>query len=230
MVILVPLALISLAAAVPAAGTAENRVYGPTFSSRFAAQKCYDDTITAGGKELDCFLGNLAAFEHSFQQVDSGTVGRTEPTTRNVLEVTITEGPRKGVVFYVIDDAALRPSPSPAPAEANALPGSFVAPVEIPDETKAVRVGGQIKEPKKLHHVDAIYPRLARASRVQGTVALECVISPLGRVRVVRVVDSIPLLDSAAVEAVKQWVYAPTLLNGVPVPVIMTVTVRFKIS
>jgi hypothetical protein len=119
-----------------------------------------------------------------------------------VLEVTITEGPKKGVVFYVIDDAALRPSPSPTPAEANALPGSFVAPVEIPDETKAeldgdldgeggfaassslqaVRVGGQIKEPKKLHHVDAIYPRLARASRVQGTVALECVISPLGRV------------------------------------------------
>jgi TonB family protein len=250
MVILVPLALISLAAAVPAAGTVENTVYGPTFSSRSAAQECYDNTITAGGKELDCFLGNLAAFEHSFQQVDSGTVRRTEPTTRNVLEVTITEGPKKGVVFYVIDDAALRPSPSPAPAEADALAGSFVAPAEIPDETKdeldgdldaeggfaasssfqAVRVGGQIKEPKKLRHVDAIYPRLARASRVQGTVALECVISPLGRVMDVRVIDSIPLLDSAAVEAVKQWVYAPTLLNGVPVPVIMTVTVRFRIS
>jgi len=65
---------------------------------------------------------------------------------------------------------------------------------------------------------------------VQGVVILECTISPQGRVNDVKILRGIPLLDQAAVEAVRQWVYTPTLLNGVPVPVIMTVTVNFKLS
>ncbi len=99
-----------------------------------------------------------------------------------------------------------------------------------PPPMQAVRVGGQIKEPKKLRNVTPVYPPIARSARIQGTVSLECVISPHGRVQDVKVVRSIPLLDAAAIEAVKQWVYTPTLLNGVPVPVIMTVTVNFTIS
>ena len=63
-----------------------------------------------------------------------------------------------------------------------------------------------------------------------GVVILECTISPQGKVTDVKVLRGIPLLDQAAVDAVKQWVYTPTLLNGVPVPVIMTVTVNFKLS
>jgi protein TonB len=104
--------------------------------------------------------------------------------------------------------------------------GLGAAPAAIP----AVRVGGQIKEPKKLRNVPPVYPPIARQARIQGTVVLECVISPHGKVTDVRVVRSIPLLDASAMEAVKQWVYTPTLLNGVPVPVIMTVTVNFTIS
>ena len=63
-----------------------------------------------------------------------------------------------------------------------------------------------------------------------GVVILECTISPQGKVSDVKVLRGIPLLDQAAIDAVKQWVYTPTLLNGVPVPVIMTVTVNFKLS
>ena len=63
-----------------------------------------------------------------------------------------------------------------------------------------------------------------------GVVILECTISPQGKVSDVKVLRGIPLLDAAAIEAVKQWVYSPTLLNGVPVPVIMTVTVNFRLS
>ncbi len=59
---------------------------------------------------------------------------------------------------------------------------------------------------------------------------LECTIGVDGRVEDVKVLRSVPLLDAAAVDAVRQWVYTPTLLNGVPVPVIMTVTVNFKLS
>lgn len=99
-----------------------------------------------------------------------------------------------------------------------------------PPPQAAVRVGGQIKEPKKLKNVNPAYPDIAKQARVQGVVILECTISPQGKVSDVKVLRGIPLLDQAAVDAVKQWVYTPTLLNGVPVPVIMTVTVNFKLS
>jgi protein TonB len=99
-----------------------------------------------------------------------------------------------------------------------------------PPPQQAVRVGGQIKEPKKLKTVNPTYPDIARQARVQGVVILECTISPQGKVTEVKVLRGIPLLDQAAAEAVRQWVYTPTLLNGVPVPVIMTVTVNFKLS
>jgi protein TonB len=99
-----------------------------------------------------------------------------------------------------------------------------------PPPQQAVRVGGQIKEPKKLKDVKPVYPDIARQARVQGIVILECTISPQGKVTDVKVLRSIPLLDEAAKEAVRQWVYTPTLLNGVPVPVIMTVTVNFRLS
>jgi|TARA_Y100000031_G_C7944646_1_gene258686 protein TonB len=65
---------------------------------------------------------------------------------------------------------------------------------------------------------------------VSGVVILEAVIGPDGRVRDVRVLRSAPLLDRAAIAAVRQWEYTPTLLNGVPVPVVMTVTVTFTLN
>jgi protein TonB len=99
-----------------------------------------------------------------------------------------------------------------------------------PPPVQAVRVGGQIKEPKKLKNVSPVYPDIAKQARVQGVVILECTISPQGKVTDVKILRGIPLLDQAATDAVKQWVYTPTLLNGVPVPVIMTVTVNFKLS
>ena len=101
---------------------------------------------------------------------------------------------------------------------------------DAPPPPQAVRVGGQIKEPKKLKTVNPEYPDIAKQARVQGVVILECTISPQGKVTDVKILRGIPLLDAAAVEAVKQWVYSPTLLNGVPVPVIMTVTVNFTLQ
>ncbi|MCY4598488.1 MAG: energy transducer TonB [Acidobacteria bacterium] len=75
-----------------------------------------------------------------------------------------------------------------------------------------------------------VYPPVAQSARVQGIVILEAVIGPSGRVTEVTVLRSVPLLDEAAIAAVKQWEYTPTLLNGVPVPVIMTVTVNFMLQ
>jgi protein TonB len=105
------------------------------------------------------------------------------------------------------------------------LPEAPPAPVLEP-----VRVGGTIREPRKLKAVPPVYPEAAREARIQGVVILECLVSPLGRVSEVEVLRGVPLLEEAAVDAVRQWVYTPTLMDGVPVPVLMTVTVRFELS
>jgi protein TonB len=99
-----------------------------------------------------------------------------------------------------------------------------------PPPQAAVRVGGQVKAPKKVRDVKPVYPEIAKQARLVGVVVLECTISPQGRVTDVKVLRGIPLLDQSAIDAVRQWLYTPTLLNGVPVPVIMTVTVNFSLN
>jgi TonB family protein len=92
-----------------------------------------------------------------------------------------------------------------------------------------VRVGGGIKEPARVTYVDPVYPRIAQQAKVQGTVILEARIGTDGSVQDVRVLKTIALLTEAAVEAVRQWRYTPTLLNGEPVEVLMVVTVNFSL-
>jgi TonB family protein len=90
-----------------------------------------------------------------------------------------------------------------------------------------VRVGGAVKAPTKLVDVAPVYPAEAQASRTTGVVILELLIAPQGFVQEARVIRSVPGLDQAALDAVRQWVYEPTLLNGVAVPVFYNVTVNF---
>ena len=94
----------------------------------------------------------------------------------------------------------------------------------------AIRVGGAIKPPAKMKHVNPVYPPIAMSSRVQGVVILETRIGIDGKVTNARVLRSIPLLDQAAIDAVMQWEFTPTLLNGQPTPIIMTVTVQFTLN
>ena len=84
--------------------------------------------------------------------------------------------------------------------------------------------------PTKVHDVAPIYPTIARTANVEGMVIIEAVIAVDGTVRDARVLRSVALLDRAALDAVKQWRYAPTRLNGVAVPVIVTVTVHFRLQ
>jgi periplasmic protein TonB len=110
-------------------------------------------------------------------------------------------------------------TPAPPPA----------APFE-PRPQAPIRVGGSISLPAKVMHVAPVYPPLARSARVSGVVILEVVIDEHGAVRDVQILRSIPLLDRAAADAVSQWRFTPTLLNGQPVPVVMTVTVSFTLN
>jgi protein TonB len=95
--------------------------------------------------------------------------------------------------------------------------------------TGPLKPGGDIAMPRKIHHVAPVYPPMAASARVEGTVVIEAIISTTGTVQDARVVNSVPLLDAAALEAVRQWVFTPTRLNNVPVPVILTVKVEFKL-
>ena len=87
----------------------------------------------------------------------------------------------------------------------------------------------KIRPPAKVRDVAPIYPAIAQQARVSGTVIIEAIIDADGRVHSARVLRSIPLLDEAALAAVRSGSYTPTLLNGTAVPVIMTVTVRFQL-
>ena len=93
-----------------------------------------------------------------------------------------------------------------------------------------VRVGGGIQEPKLIRKVPPVYPPDALAARIEGIVIIEAVIDVNGAVKELKVLRSQPLLETAAVDAVRQWLFTPTLLNGVPVEVIMTLTVNFTLG
>lgn len=119
------------------------------------------------------------------------------------------------------------PAPVAKPRAAGGVVGGVVGGGKVDG---ALRVGGEIREPRKVKDVRPIYPALAREARVQGLVILETVIDKEGRTSDVRVLRSVPELDQAAIDAVRQWEYTPTLLNGMPVDVIFTVTVNFTLQ
>jgi TonB family protein len=133
---------------------------------------------------------------------------------------------RPGAETAMTQDASSRPVPPGAGVRASDV---FVGAAGGIAPAGAVRVGGSIKPPQRTRSVNPVYPPVAMSARVQGVVILEAVIGVDGRVTDARVLRSIPLLDQAALDAVKQWEYTPTLLNGAPVPVIMTVTVQFTL-
>jgi TonB family protein len=89
---------------------------------------------------------------------------------------------------------------------------------------------GRIQEPRRLKDVKPEYPVAAQSRRIQGIIVVEAVISRAGCVSSARVLRSIPFLDAPAVAAVSGWLFTPTVLDGSPVPVIMTVTVNFTLQ
>ena len=109
--------------------------------------------------------------------------------------------------------AALRSSPAASSCEGRA----------------PVRVGGAIAQPRRTSHVNAAYPAEALEAKVEGVSIIEILVGCAGEVAEARVLRGVPMLDPSALDAVRQWRYTPTLLNGVPVPVVMTVSVTFTL-
>jgi TonB family protein len=95
--------------------------------------------------------------------------------------------------------------------------------------SQLIRVGANVQAYKLIHKVDPVYPALALQARIQGAVRLTLTIGKDGTVQNVMVISGHPLLVAAAVDAAKQWLYEPTLLNGYPVSVVTEVEIFFQL-
>ncbi len=99
-----------------------------------------------------------------------------------------------------------------------------------PPPVDPIRVSSGVQEAKRIRMVKPVFPPIARQARISGTVKLEAMISKDGTVQNLKVLSGHPLLSQAAILAVQQWRYAPTLLNGEPVPVITLIDIVFKMN
>ena len=156
---------------------------------------------------------------------------RYDPPAKAPISFTVTFNFTTTGTPTAAQDTSGRKFGAPSPATAG-VPGGVVGgiPASSTGGLQPVRVGGQIKAPTQTKKVQPAYPPEAQAAKVSGVVILEAVIGLDGKVVNATVLRSVPLLDQAAIDAVRQWEYTPTLLNNAPVPVIMTVTVTFTIQ
>ena len=130
-----------------------------------------------------------------------------------------------GSVGGVSPDALVRIL-GPVPVAAPPPPPS----VQKSAQTPRIRVGGIVQSAKLVLQLKPVYPQLAKQARIQGVVKLHALISREGTIEDLKVVSGHPLLVPSALEAVKQWAYQPTLLNGVPVGVETYIDVNFTLS
>lgn len=114
------------------------------------------------------------------------------------------------------------PAPAPAPVQAQVQPAAATP--------SQIRIGGNVQAAKLTHEVQPEYPRLAKDAHVMGTVRLSATIASNGTVKDLHVLSGNPLLVGAAMNAVKQWTYQPTVLNGKPVEVLTEVDVKFTLA
>lgn len=142
-------------------------------------------------------------------------VAPPDPGVAGGVEGGVPEGVLGGVVGGLPDAPPPPPPPPPPPA-----PERPAGPI---------RIGGQVEPPSLIRRVEPEYPMHAALAGVQGVVILEATVSADGRVKDVRVLRSVPMLERAAVDAVRQWRYSPVVLNGQKVPFILTVVVSFTV-
>ena len=103
-------------------------------------------------------------------------------------------------------------------------------PVKEVKQVQRIRVGGNVQAANLIRKVTPQYPPLAKQARVQGTVRFQAIIGKDGTIQNLQLISGHPLLVPAATDAVKQWLYKPTLLNGEPVEVVTQIDVNFTLS
>lgn len=181
----------------------------------------YDQLEAALRELIDLQPGELEpVFRLAKAQEDRGLVDTAEETLlgNRRLRPDAVEPYRMLAQFYARRATAVHTANTATSRQPASAPGE-------PDENGVYRVGGGITAPNRLDR--PVYPPEAQAAGLEGVVIAEVVIDPSGDVVDAKVVRSIPMLDEAALNAVRNWHFAPTLVNGQPVAVRMTVTVNF---
>jgi protein TonB len=124
-----------------------------------------------------------------------------------------------GVAGGIVGGLVTAPPPPPPP------------PPPAPEPPKGpVRIGGNVQAPALIHRVEPKYPEIAVVTKITGIVILEATVGEDGAVQSVRVLRSVKFLDQAAIDAVKQWRYSPLVLNGIPTPFVLSVTLNFSVQ
>jgi|SRR5215472_13284573 protein TonB len=149
---------------------------------------------------------------------DSRPIALDAPGTYDrpaIYTSTVPPTPQWPTDFEKLSPPVEKPAPSPTTPTAPAAP---------------VRMGGDVLAAKLIKRIVPVYPALAKQARISGTVRLEGIVGKDGTIRDLRLIHGHPLLAPAALAAVKQWLYSPTLLNGQPVEVSAPIDVNFVLS
>jgi TonB family protein len=146
--------------------------------------------------------------------VESGVTGELEGGVTGVVEGGVEGGLEGGITGAVEGE----------------VEGGLAGSKQGEAGKEVIRASGKIKPPERVKLVNPVYPEIARQAQVEGTVILEATTDEKGDVVSVKVLRSVPVLDQAAVDAVRQWKYAPMIIDGKPRKVVFTVTVRFKLN
>ena len=177
-------------------------------------------TVTIGVEELEALAAALGGrLQPVLDQLRNVLADPESVSSRIQLTFTVRPQPdapaglSTGLSEEVLEALAALPQPD-APADPSNAP---------------LRIGDGVAPPLKIHDVPPVYPPAAREAGVQGLVILDATIDPTGVVGDIEVLKSVPELDEAAIAAVEQWRYEPTLVDGLPVPVSMTMTINFTL-
>ena len=158
---------------------------------------------------------------------DAGKLMSPQGVPKNIAVIKEDDLPAPSAVGVggVSPDALVRML-GPVPVAAPPPPPSVQRNVQTP----RLRVGGMVQSAKLVRQLKPVYPQLAKQARIQGVVRIHALISKDGTIEDLKVVSGHPLLVLSALEAVKQWAYEPTLLNGEPVGVETDIDVNFTLS
>lgn len=142
-----------------------------------------------------------------------------------------TKAPETALIEQAPEHMALHAAPAGLPSGVigGTLDAPPLPPSAVPAVDRPIRVGGSVQAARILEKVTPVYPKEAIEERISGVVTLEAIIDKEGSIRGLVLVDGHPLLAPAAIEAVSQWRYQPTVLNGAPVEVQTSIAVRFNL-
>jgi|SRR5579862_1250573 len=180
------------------------------------------NTMESSGFSIEPIPNSIFTIPADYKLVSAADLAREVMEAVRTKQAAVAGAPsaNAGVIGGIIGSVPTAAPPPPHPPFADQLP---ITPQRI-------RVGGNVQQAKLIRQPKPAYPPLARQARISGHVLLDVIVNKDGTIRDLSLISGHPLLVPAAMEAVKQWVYQPTLLNGVAVEVVTKIDVNFTLG